>query len=47
MTFAWLILLKFGIHWMFLSPALPWLLVVSTVVYSLAIEERLNAAGHE
>src|SRR5260370_11144186 len=43
MTFAWLALLRFGIHWMFLSPVLPWLLVGSTLVYSLWTEMKLSA----
>jgi hypothetical protein len=47
MTFAWFALLRFGIHFLFLSPVLPWLLVASTVVYSLLTEIQLTAAGHK
>src|SRR5471030_1389921 len=43
-TFAWLALLRFGTSWMFYSPVLPWLLVASTVIYSLSAEMKLNAA---
>ena len=45
MTFAWLALLRFGIHWMFVSPVLPWLLVGFTVLYSLWAETKINTRG--
>ena len=47
MTFAWLALLRFGVHWLSVSPVIPWLLVSSTVVYSWATETKLAAVVHK
>jgi hypothetical protein len=44
MTFAWIALLRYGVPWMFLSHAIPWVLIIGTVSYSVAVEARLYAA---
>lgn len=45
LTFAWLILIRFGVHWMFASPLLPWTLVVSSTTLSFWLEAQ-GASGN-
>jgi hypothetical protein len=41
LTLVWLVLLRSGIHWAHFFPAFSWSMVVSTLVVSIALEQRL------
>jgi hypothetical protein len=44
-TLTWIALLRFGIRTFWISPAIPWLMIVASVIGTLACSRRLIAAS--
>jgi hypothetical protein len=47
MLFGWVTLLRFGLRIVWLSPLIPWMLIVGTVLSCLALRLPLQRAGRE
>ena len=47
LTAAWIALLRYGLSLFFVSPVIPWALIVITLSWSLVLERQLGAAAYK